>query len=70
MKVYTQEDVLEVIRKEIETSSLRAVAELKGFSAPLLSDMMLGKRNISEKVAEAFGFVREVTTEVTFRRAS
>jgi hypothetical protein len=72
MKVYTQEDVVEAIRKEIAASSLRSVAASKGFSAPLISDMTLGKRNVSERVARAFGFIRElkVTKQIKFRKVA
>lgn len=70
MKTYTQDDVLGVIHKEIAGSSLRKVAQGKGFSAAYLSDVTTGKLGVSENLAAAFGFIREVTTEVRFRKAS
>lgn len=70
MKTYTTEDVLKVIRTEIEKSSYRKLAAAKGISLGSLTDVVSGRNGISEAIAEAFGFVREVTTEVTFRKAS
>ena len=66
-KQFTQDDVLAVIRKEVEASSLRKTAERIGVSAPFLSDVLRGNRLISETVAEAFGFVREMETVTTVR---
>ena len=70
MKTYTQDEVLAVIRERTEASSIRQVSREVGVSAPLLSDMLQGKRAVSDRVAELFGFRREILTEVRFRRAS
>ncbi len=70
MKTYTSEDVLTVIRNEVKRSSYRKLAAEKGISLGSLADVLSGRTAISESVAEAFGFVREVTTEVRFRKAS
>lgn len=70
MKTYTQEEVLGVIRALTEASTLRQVARDVGFSAAHISDVLSGKRGVSEAIAAAFGFEREVLTEVRFRRAS
>ncbi|HUD21802.1 MAG TPA: hypothetical protein VMQ60_03075 [Acidobacteriaceae bacterium] len=70
MKTYTKEDVVAEIEKEISRSSLRAVSRLKGISSSVLSDVRLGNIGISESVALAFGFVREITTDIKFRKAS
>jgi hypothetical protein len=70
MKTYTTEDVLKVIRAEIEKSSYRKLAAEKGISLGSLADVVSERTGISETVAGAFGFVREVTTEVKFRKAS
>ena len=69
-KQFTQDDVLAIIRKEVEASSLRQTALRIGVSAPFLSDVLRGNRLISETVAEAFGFTREMetVTTVTFRK--
>lgn len=70
MKAYSKDDVLKAIESEIGKSTLRQVAREKGISCAYLSDVTLGKRGISENVAAAFGFIREVVTEVRFRKAS
>lgn len=70
MKTYTQTEVLAVIAQEAEETSVRAVARRLGMNAGYISDILLGRRGISEAVAEAFGFEREIVTEVRFRKAS
>lgn len=69
MKTYTQDDVKEEIRKQFADSSMSQVARDKGISVSHLSDILTGRQGVSENVAAAFGFTREVTTEVKFRRA-
>jgi hypothetical protein len=69
-KTYKTDDVLAVIRAEVERSSFRKLAAEKGISLGSLADVVSGRSGISETIAEAFGFVREVTTEVKFRKAS
>jgi hypothetical protein len=64
-KHYIQDEVLAVIRKEVEATSLRKTAERIGISAPFLSDVLRGNRLISETVAEAFGFERKIETVTT-----
>lgn len=68
MKAFTKEDVIAEIKKEIAKSSQRKVAKAKGISNPYLSDVINGHRGISENLAEAFGFARQVYTEVRFYR--
>jgi lambda repressor-like predicted transcriptional regulator len=70
MKTYTQDDVLATIRTRTDASSIRSVAKELGLSAAYLSDVLLGNRQVSDKVAESFGFQREVVTEIRFRKAS
>ena len=67
-KSYTTEDVLKVIRAELEKSSYRKLAAEKGLSLGHLADVLSERTGISETVASAFGFVREVTTEIKFRK--
>lgn len=69
-KTYTEDEVLAAIRKRTDSSSIRAVARELGVSAPYLSDVLLRKRTISVKVANLFGFRREIVTEVRFLKAS
>lgn len=66
-KQYTQEDVLTIIRKEVAASSLRRTAQRIGISAMFLSHVLNNKKAISDSVAEAFGFEREVIKSTTFR---
>jgi len=70
MKLTQKKTWLLRIEKEISRSSLRAVSRLKGISSSVLSDVRLGNIGISESVALAFGFVREITTDIKFRKAS
>ena len=67
-RTFTSEDVLSAIWAECNKSSQKAVAERIGVSAPYLSDILLGKRPISDLVAEAFGFEKTVVTETLFRK--
>ena len=67
-KQFTQDDVLAVIRKEVDGSSMTAVASRIGVSVSLLSYILSGDRGVSDAIAEAFGFEREVTTKVIFRK--
>jgi len=66
MKTLTEHDVLQTIRKEIESSSLRKVAERAGIDPAMLSRVLSGQRNVSDAVAEAFGFER--VEVVSFRK--
>lgn len=68
MKTYDTEDVVEAIRKRTQATSLRQTARELGLSAPYLGDILLGRRAVSETVAEAFGFRREVITEHKFTK--
>lgn len=67
-KQFTQDDVRAVIREEVDRSSMTEVAGRIGVSIALLSYILSGDRGVSDAVAEAFGFEREVTTTVVFRK--
>jgi transcriptional regulator with XRE-family HTH domain len=69
---YTEDEVKAEMRREFAKSSMSQVAREKGISVSFLSDIVNDRPGtwVSEAVAQAFGFVREVTTEVTFRKAS
>ena len=64
----TEEEVREEIREKTEASSLRQTAKEYGLSPAYLSDILAGKRDVSEHVAALFGFDKTVTTEVKFER--
>ena len=68
MKTYTNEDVVEVIRKRTAETSLRQTARELGLSPSYLSDIVLGRRFVSDSVAEAFGYKREVVVEHKFTK--
>jgi transcriptional regulator with XRE-family HTH domain len=68
MKTYSADDVVDIIRKRTKESSLRQTARDLGLSASYLSDILLGRRDVSETVAEAFGYKREVVTEHKFTK--
>jgi len=72
MKKVTRDEVIAVIRKETEGSSLRQAAKRFGISAAYLSDILRGNREISDRIAAKFGFKREikVITEVVFRKVA
>lgn len=67
-KQFTQDEVLAVIRKEVDETSMTKVAARIGVSLALLSYVLSGDRAVSDSLAEAFGFEREVTTKVIFRK--
>jgi plasmid maintenance system antidote protein VapI len=69
-KTYTQDDVLADIRKVVEASSLRQTAERINVSAAYLSDVLAGNRGVSDNMAAAFGYTREIVTKVIFRKAA
>lgn len=65
---FSEEDILEVISKEIKLTSLRKTAARVGISAAYLSDIMRRNRGISDNVANAFGFQQVIVVSVTFRK--
>lgn len=67
-KTYTQDEVLAAIRKVVDESSLRQTAERIGVSAGYLSDVLNSNRAVSDAIADAFGFEREIVTEIIFRK--
>ena len=69
-KTFTQEDVVADIRKAVEATSVRQTAASIGVSAAYISDILNGNRGISDAIAEAFGYEREIVTKVTFRKSA
>lgn len=67
---YTEDEVKAEMRREFAASSMSQVAREKGLSVSHLSDIVNGRQGVSEAVALAFGFVREVAVEVTFRKSA
>jgi hypothetical protein len=60
--------VLDEIRARVMAASLRKVGEETGFSAGYLSDVLLGRRAVSDKLAAAFGFSKRVETVVYYQK--
>jgi transcriptional regulator with XRE-family HTH domain len=67
-KKFTQDDVLQIIRREVDATSLRQTATRVGIAPSYLSDILNGNRAVSEEIARKFGFEREIVTKVTFRK--
>lgn len=67
-KTYTQEDVVAEIGREVEKTSFRRLAAKTGVSHAYLSDIVSGRRDVSDTVASIFGFKKVVTTKVWFVR--
>jgi hypothetical protein len=69
-KELTTEDVLKVIREDVEKTSLRKTATRLGCSAAYLSDVLRGNRQVGEDLAAQYGFNRtvKITKEVKFQR--
>jgi len=64
----TEDEVRDEIREKTRASSLRRVAKEYSLSPAYLSDILTGRRDVSEHVAGLFGFDKTVTTEVKFQR--
>ncbi len=61
MKYYNDVDLLLLLESKVkEFGSQRKLAENLEVSPAFLSDVLLGNRAISEKIASKLGFVREV----------
>lgn len=67
-KTFTEEDVIAEIQKACDRSSQKDVAEGIGISAPYLSRILAGRDPVTDNIAAAFGYEREVVTQSIFRR--
>lgn len=65
-KTYSQSDLLKVLNERIAGSSQKTVAEALGVTPQLVNDLVHGKRDISERIAKALGYTREIV----FRKAA
>lgn len=54
-------DVVRLLLRECDKSSQKKLAEQIGISPQYLSDILKGRREVSESVAEKLGFERVVT---------
>lgn len=64
--IYTQSDIMNLLRKEIDQSSQTQVARRIGVKQPFITKLLNGTRHVSECVADAYGFERERT--LVFRK--
>lgn len=60
MKDYTTEDLMKELRGRVAKSTQCAVASELGVSAQHMNDLLLGRRGLSESIALAMGYTREI----------
>ena len=61
-------DPIAILRKRLESDSLRSVARQLDISAAYLSDIMANKRKPGPKVLTALGLERKVERVISYRR--
>lgn len=59
-KTYTYEAVLNDLRQKAEQLGQTQLAKDLGISLSMMNDLVHGRRDISERVAEALGYSREI----------
>ena len=64
MKNYTESEVLDVLRKQVEKGTYREAAASIGVVPQYLNDVLSGRRLLSAKLALRLGFVKLPTTYV------
>lgn len=65
-KIYSQNELLNELRAMAAKSGQKAVAENLGIVRSTLSDLLNDRLDISERIAEAMGYRREII----FRKAA
>lgn len=64
MEQYTKEDVRTALRAECWSAGSQAVwAKRHGFSRSYITDILKGRRDVTEKLAAALGLTRRVVFE-------
>lgn len=66
MKKVSKAEMLEIIRKDVEKTTLRKTAKRIGVTPAYLSDILRERRDISQTVAGLYGFERQAIKEVFF----
>jgi plasmid maintenance system antidote protein VapI len=66
VKEYSHDQVEKVIRERVARSSLRAVAREIGVSPAYLSDVLLGRRALTDRISLHFGFRKHVEVKTFF----
>ena len=59
-KIYSQSEVLQELREQVAESSQSEVARSLGLAVSMVNDLLRGRRDVSDRVAELLGFTREV----------
>jgi plasmid maintenance system antidote protein VapI len=59
-KIYSHSELLNEIRGLVEKSSQTEVAERLGIGIQMVNDIIHERRVISERIAEAMGYTREM----------
>ena len=59
-RTYTYEAVLEELRRKAEEIGQTQLAKDLGISLSMMNDLVHGRRDISERVAEALGYTRQI----------
>jgi len=59
-KTYSQTDLRKDLHEMVRRSSQKAVAEKLGFSSQTIGDVLVGRMDISERIAQAMGYEREI----------
>jgi len=65
-KTYSQDDLLEELRAMAAKSNQKTVAAKLGVTSQTLSDLLNDRMDISERIAQAMGYRREIV----FRKAA
>lgn len=65
-KTYNDSDLLKMLWEMVRGTSQKQVADQLGLSRAMLNDVLHGRRYMTERLAEAMGFKREVI----YRRAA
>jgi plasmid maintenance system antidote protein VapI len=58
-KTCTAEEILEMVRRDVEASSQVALAKVIGVSSVYISDILGGRRPVSDRIANHYGFHKE-----------
>ena len=65
----TENEVRQLLKTRIDkTGNVNRWAKENGFSSPFITDVIKGKRTISDRVAAALGLKRKVTKQVVFSK--
>jgi transcriptional regulator with XRE-family HTH domain len=69
VKTFTQDKVVEMLRKKQGNRSLRALARELGISPAYLSDIYKGRRNPGPAILDGFGLHKKVTISTQYEQS-